>query len=221
MENWHSNFWYDACWYGSALGMTLAFGLRTEGFKHVPASGPALLVSNHQSYLDSVAIGLAARRRLCYLARHGLFDHAFFRLLIRSLKAVPINQEGFAREGLKTILEQLQENRAVLIFPEGERTHDGAVQPLRPGIHLLIKRVAMPVVPLAIAGAYEAWPRWRMLPTPAPIVLPRGRGSLAVSIGSALDSCQLAKLPREQMLVRLCSEINQCRERAEKLRSAH
>ena len=62
-------------------------------------------------------------------------------------------------------------------------TSDGQVQPLRPGIHLLIKKMAMPIVPIGIAGAYDAWPRWRAYPIPAPLFLPAGKGTIAVSVG--------------------------------------
>jgi 1-acyl-sn-glycerol-3-phosphate acyltransferase len=218
MPDRKSQLWYDFCYSVSALGMTLAFSLRTEGFRNVPASGPCLLVSNHQSYLDTVAIGLAARRPLCYLARKTLFRNRFFRLLIESLNAVPINQEGFAREGLRTILEQLQAGRAVLIFPEGGRTADGKLHPLRPGIHLLIKRVDMTIVPVGIAGAYDAWPSSQRLPTPAPLFVPKAQGNIAVCIGAATSSRQFADLPREEVLCELFNKIGKCKERAEKMR---
>jgi len=218
MPDWKSKLWYDFCYSASALGMTLAFSLRTEGYRNIPASGPCLLVSNHQSYLDTVAIGLAARRPLCYLARKTLFTNRFFRLLIESLNAVPINQEGFAREGLKTILEQLQAGRAVLIFPEGSRTPDGKIHPLRPGIHLLIKRVDMTIVPVGIAGGYEAWPSSQRLPTPAPLFMPRTKRKLAVCIGVAASSRQLADLPREEVLSELFRKVGECKERAEEMR---
>jgi 1-acyl-sn-glycerol-3-phosphate acyltransferase len=76
----------------------------------------------------------------------------------------------------------------------------------------------MPIIPLAIAGAYEAWPRWRALPIPAPVFLPRASGRLAVSIGAPIDSRQLAEMPREQVLTRLFEEISHCKERAEQMR---
>jgi 1-acyl-sn-glycerol-3-phosphate acyltransferase len=217
-EDWLSYLWYEGNSCLSLVGMTLAFSMRTEGYKHVPRTGPALLISNHQSFLDPVLIGLAARRHLCYLARHSLFRNPLFRWLISSLGAVPINQEGFAREGLKTILEQLQKRRAVVVFPEGERTSDGNMVPLRPGIHLLIRRGDMPIVPIGIAGAFDAWPRWRAYPIPAPLLGAPGKGTLAVSIGRPLHARQFANQPREQVLSQLFTELQKCKERAERLR---
>jgi 1-acyl-sn-glycerol-3-phosphate acyltransferase len=198
--------------------MTFGFSLRTEGHEHIPRQGPALLIANHQSFIDPILIGLAVRRHAVFLARQSLFRHRWLAWLMRSLHAVPVNQEGFAREGLKAILEQLQAGRAVGIFPEGERTGNGLMRPLRPGIHLLIKKLAIPVVPIGIAGAYDAWPRWRAYPIPAPLFLPAGKGTIAVSVGRAMDSRQFAGQPREKVLADLFVELQKHKDRAERLR---
>jgi 1-acyl-sn-glycerol-3-phosphate acyltransferase len=212
------HLWYDFCYWLSMAGMTLAFSLRTEGEEHVPAEGPTLLIGNHQSVLDPILVGLAARRRLHFLARKSLFRFWGLNALMRSLNGVPVDIEGFAREGLTTILEQLQAGRGVVVFPEGNRTPDGKMQPFRPGIHLMIKRIPMAVVPVGIAGAFDAWPRHQPLPTPAPLICPGGTGSLAVSIGPPIDSRRLADLPRGQVLDELYSAVEKCQLRAEQLR---
>lgn len=218
MQGALSYLWYEAAYWISAVGMGFGFSLRAEGGRHVPRTGPALLIANHQSFLDPLLAGLAARRHLCFLARRTLYRNRAFGGLLRSLNAVPIDQEGFARQGLQTILEQLRAGRAVLIFPEGERTANGSLRPLRPGIHLLIKRVPMPIVPIGIAGAYEAWPRWRRLPAPVPLFWPTGKGTVAVAIGRPLDSRRFADLPREAALAALFAELRKVVDRAERLR---
>lgn len=213
-----SDFWYQTAYWTSAITMGLGFSLRTEGERNIPWTGPLLVIANHQSFLDPVLVGLAVRRPLTPLARQSLFRHRSFAWLIRSLRAVPVNQEGFAREGLVTILEQLKAERAVLIFPEGERTPDGSIMPLRPGIHLLLKRVAVPILPVGIAGAYEAWPRWRKYPIPSPLFLPVGRSTIAVSVGTPLDSRRWEGRPRAELLADLHLELRKAHQRAEQLR---
>jgi 1-acyl-sn-glycerol-3-phosphate acyltransferase len=218
MRTWLSHLWYDFCYWMTTIALELGFGMRTEGYRHVPAKGPALLVANHQSFLDPVLVGLTARRRLHFLARKSLFRHKAFGWLLRSLQSIPVDQEGFAREGLRAILEHLQASHAVLIFPEGNRTPDGKMYPFRPGVHLLIKRVPMAIIPVGVAGTYDAWPRHRPFPIPAPLFGPGRKGTLAAVFGPALDSRRLAELPREQVLQELFSAVAKCQERAERLR---
>src|SRR5260370_22990757 len=183
MHNILPYLWYETCFWVSGPAMTLGFSLRTEGMRHVPETGPALLIANHQSYLDPDLVGIAARRHLCFLARKTLFQSKFFALFIRSLQAVPIDHKGIGIDGIREILEQLEAGRAVLVFPEGERTHDGHINQLRPGVALLIQRAQSPVVPAGIAGAHEAWPRQRAFPIPAPLFFADQRGRICVSIG--------------------------------------
>jgi 1-acyl-sn-glycerol-3-phosphate acyltransferase len=212
-------YWfYEAAYVVSAAAMTLGFSLRTEGRENMPRQGPALLIANHQSYLDPVLVGLASRRHLCFLARKTLFHNPLFARLIYRLNAVPIDQEGVGKEGIRTIENQLRRGQAVVVFPEGERTADGQVHPLKPGIHLLIRRTKAPIVPVGIAGAFEAWPRWRRFPIPAPLFLPAGRGALAVTVGRPLDAARFTALPRDQALGDLFTELKTMFDRAEHLR---
>jgi 1-acyl-sn-glycerol-3-phosphate acyltransferase len=123
-----------------------------------------------------------------------------------------------AKEGLKTVLGLLQKGRAVLLFPEGNRTADGTISPLKPGVLLLIKRTLAPIVPVGIAGAFNLFPRQQKLPGFAPLFLPAPRGGIAVSIGPALDGRRYAELPREEALAELFDRIQAAQQRAERLR---
>jgi 1-acyl-sn-glycerol-3-phosphate acyltransferase len=213
-----SFWWYEATYWAAMTGMCLGFSLRIEGRRHVPRTGPALLIANHQSYLDPVLVGLASRRRLVYLSRKSLFSHPLFARLIRSYNAVPIDQEGIGIEGLRRVTQQLHEGRAVIVYPEGERSPDGKIHALKPGIHLLLKRTPVPVVPVGIAGAYDAWPRSRSWPVPAPLFLPAGKATLAVSVGRPLDARKFVDWPRERVLATLLDELQVHHARAERLR---
>lgn len=210
--------WYDACYTLCATVCQLAFSLRTQGARYVPRTGPVLLIANHQSFIDPVLVGLAARRHLTLLGRKTLFRHPVLTALMKSLNAVPVDQEGFAREGLQTLITLLRAGKAVGIFPEGERTRTGQLQELRPGVHLLIKKAPCPIVPVGIAGAFESWPRWRTLPTLAPSFWPAGKACMAVAIGKPLDGNELAHAPREVVLGRLFATLQEVQTQAEKLR---
>jgi 1-acyl-sn-glycerol-3-phosphate acyltransferase len=148
----------------------LALRFRSTGREHVPATGPVLLVSNHQSYLDPVLVGVACPRQLRSLARHSLF---FWPLswLIRSIGAVPIDRDRGGLGGIKSALKILDGGEALLVFPEGTRTKDGRLQPLMPGFCALARRSGATIVPVAINGAFAAMPRGSLFPRPHPITL--------------------------------------------------
>ena len=131
--------WYAILWCPCYAISQVLFRYRFSGKNHVPLDGPVLLVSNHQSNLDPVLVGLACPRQLKYLARVGLFFFPF-NLWIRALGAFPIDRERGALAGIRATLNLLKENNAVLIFPEGSRTYDGGLQPMLPGFCLLARR---------------------------------------------------------------------------------
>jgi len=213
-----ADLWYDVVYALSYSAVTFGLSMRTEGIRHVPPKGAVLLIANHQSFLDPMVAGVAVRRRAYYLARKTLFRNRFFGTLIGSLNAVPVDQEGIGIEGFRKVVALLQIGRAVLVFPEGERSATGRTQELRPGIHLLLRRTPAPVLPLGIAGTFEAWPRSRRYPILAPLFLPAGETTLAVSIGRPLDGRALAELPRDRALIVLRDELERLRARAEHLR---
>ncbi len=218
MSDWLSDAWYDFNYTGIWIGYHLAWSFRSAGYYHVPQRGPLLIVANHQSFLDPLLVGLAVRRRLTYLARKTLFRHRLFGAFLHSVRCIPVDQEGVAKEWLKTVLDKLKEGEPVVVFPEGERSATGAMQPLRPGIHLLVKRGGVPVLPVGLAGGFEAFPKDAKLPRFSPLIgRPTGAGVAAV-VGRPLDPKKLADLPREQFLDTLGREIETLHRRAEALR---
>src|SRR5947208_14814449 len=89
------------------------------------------------------------------------------------------------------------------MFPEGERTHTGAVQPLKPGVSLLIKRVKCPIVPVGVAGTYAAFSRHMKVPRLAPAFLPPGPATVAVAVGKPIDPARYKGMDRDEMLADL------------------
>jgi 1-acyl-sn-glycerol-3-phosphate acyltransferase len=209
---------YLALYAVSFWSLTFGAGIRVRGRRHVPRKGPVLLVANHQSYLDPWFVSLAvAPLRLTHLARSNLFDGSRFEAAIRSLGAVPIDR-NFGRDGLQAVLARLARGEAVLVFAEGERTHGGDVQPLKPGVSLLVKKSNVPVLPVGIAGAFDIWPRHAPLPIPNPLFLPDSGRSVAVSIGEAVPAGRYIKGDREPILADLGCRIRAEQAAAERLR---
>lgn len=210
-------FWYDCVYWSSFTFFTFGFSYRRDGWGNVPTDGPLLLLANHQSMFDPVLVGMASRRYLSYLARKNLFEQPLLSPLIRSLNAIPIDR-GFGKDGIQAVLDALGQGQAVLVFPEGERTYDGTVQVLKPGVSLLIKRLNCPIVPVGIAGAFAAWGRSLKIPQPAPLILPPAPSTIAISVGQPIDSVRFKGLARDTMMSELQKAMLKQFELAEKLR---
>jgi 1-acyl-sn-glycerol-3-phosphate acyltransferase len=204
--NLTGRLFYDFVYWSSFAFFGLGFSYRRRGWANIPVDGPVLVVSNHQSMFDPVLIGLASRRYLSFLARKNLFDQPVLAPAIRKLNAIPIDR-GFGKDGIQAVLDALGRGRAVLIFPEGERTPTGEMQPLKPGVSLLIKRVSCPIVPVGIAGAFAAWSRHAKLPTPSPLFLHPGPSTIAVSVGPPIDPARYKGMDRDGMMTDLHREI--------------
>lgn len=197
--------WYNFLRFFFRMLGVLCFRIRCEGREHLPTSGGVLIVSNHQSHLDPVLVGLACDRRLNYLARETLFGFAPFRWLINSLDAIPIDREGLGMAGLKETLRRLKREEIVLIFPEGTRTRDGRLAPLKPGFSVLAKRTGVPVLPVAIEGAFDCWPRSRLLPGP---------GAIQIEFGRPIEKEEISACDDRQLVTLVQSRIEECHDLA-------
>jgi 1-acyl-sn-glycerol-3-phosphate acyltransferase len=218
MSKWLSYLWYVGWYWVASAGMILGFSFRMEGWRRIPRRGPVLIIANHQSFFDPIVLTLASPRPLRFLAHKGLFKPPWFAWLIRSLGGVPMDQEGVPKEGLKTTLQHLQAGEAVVVFPEGTRTANGELSPLKPGVQLLIKRTRAPIVPVGIAGAFEALPYWCKIPILSPLLLPAGQSTIAVWVGRPLEVHRLVDMPREQFLAELTVVLQNVTDRAQRLR---
>jgi 1-acyl-sn-glycerol-3-phosphate acyltransferase len=94
----------------------------------------------------------------------------------------PIQREGMGASGMKETLRRLRKGGVVSLFPEGTRSRDGELGPLKSGIAVLVTRAGVPVVPVGLAGTFEAWPRFRLLPWLRPLRIHYGRPILPADI---------------------------------------
>lgn len=189
--------WYQTVRYVLAILTTILMRWRATGQANIPASGGVLLVSNHLSFLDVVFLGLPLRRPLNYVARSTLFV-SILGVFIRSVGAFPIQREGIGASGMKETLRRLRAGGIVTLFPEGTRSQDGQLGPLKPGIAVLVERVGVPVVPAGLAGMYEVWPRSRLLPVPHPVRIHYGRPIYPEEL-HGLDTQAITALIRDRM----------------------
>jgi 1-acyl-sn-glycerol-3-phosphate acyltransferase len=155
---------YEVCLRLLQLSYVLLFRFRAWGVEHVPSRGGVLLAGNHQSFLDPPAAGLALGRQICFMARSGLFRIPGLGRLIPKLHAFPVERETADLRAIRQAVEILSEGNCLVLFPEGTRSPDGSVGVFKPGFALVAARARVPVVPVAVDGAFAAWPRGRRLP---------------------------------------------------------
>ncbi|MEM9165423.1 MAG: lysophospholipid acyltransferase family protein [Planctomycetota bacterium] len=140
------------------------YRLHVQGVERVPASGACLLAANHVSFFDPPLVGTPIKSRgTHFLARASLFKGPLGWLITR-LNTIPLEDQSGDIRAIRTVIERLGLGQAVVVFPEGSRSWDGAMQPCRDGVRMIVRRAKCPVVPVAIEGAFDAWPRTRKLP---------------------------------------------------------
>jgi 1-acyl-sn-glycerol-3-phosphate acyltransferase len=175
----------------------LLFRPRLEGRERLPATGGALLCANHQSFLDIPLVAHLTPRHVAFVARANLAHSGLLAWVMRESGAVLIHPGRPDRAALRAMVAHLEAGDLVAIFPEGSRTWDGSLGELRAGALVAARLAKVPVVPIGIRGAFEAWPRQRRLPRPrrvaarvgapidadAPDALEQLRASLAELIG--------------------------------------
>ncbi len=195
-----TRLWYQFLRSLIFLAGTIVYRLRYSGLKNIPPTGPVLVVANHQSHFDPPLIGAGCWRRMNYLARETLFRPPLG-WLIATLDAIPIDRDGMGLTGIKESLRRLKRGEMVLIFPEGTRTRDGEMAPFRPGFTVLAARSNAWILPAAIEGAYDAWPRSRKLPR---------RGTIHVRYGEPISPEEIAGFDERELAAEVERRVRQC-----------
>jgi len=156
------------------------------GVERIPATGPAVLVCNHVSYVDAIVIGAASPRPIRFVMDHKIFATPVLGWIFRTAKAIPIasarEDPWLMEKAYVDIAQALHEGDLVCIFPEGKLTATGDMNEFRGGVAKIVARSKVPVIPMALRGL------WGSLLTRDPANLfgrsftrgPRSRLALAV-----------------------------------------
>lgn len=172
----------------------LFFRVRVAGLEKLPASGPYIITPNHQSYVDPFV--------LCGVLPYHVFKDLFFvgaveyfetpltRWFARAANLVPVDPDSNLVPAMKAGAFGLAHGKILMLFPEGERSIDGTVKKFKKGAPILAQHLGVPIVPVALKGIDEWWPRtqainWRL-------VAPWSGHRAAIAIGEPMALAETA-----------------------------
>jgi long-chain acyl-CoA synthetase len=144
------------------------FRLSVSGKEKLPRNGPFILSPNHQSFLDGPVVVSQIPWRLYknmfYVGTSEIFGEGFFRWIASTLKLVPVDPDSNLVNAMRAGAYGLKQGRNLVLYPEGERSIDGTPKKFKKGAAILSAHLKVPIVPVALEGFYDAWPRSRKLP---------------------------------------------------------
>ncbi len=144
------------------------FNLKVRGLENLPAQGPYLICSNHQSFLDPLVLAATLPwdilRNTFAVGTSEIFGQGFMRRLAQWLRVVVLDPDANLVPAMKAGAFGLRQGRVLILYPEGERTNTGHLTVFRKGAAILSIHEQAPIVPVAIDGFYEAWPRHKKFP---------------------------------------------------------
>jgi len=176
----------------------LFFQVRIFGRNNIPAKGGALLVTNHQSFLDPWMIGIALHRQIHFMARESIFKGGFWQYALERTNAFPIRRGRADSTAIREAISRLNKGYLVNIFPEATRTNDGTIGPIASGVAVIVHRAGVPVIPVVIDGAFEVLPRTRKLPR---------FGKVRVRYGVPIPFKELKDLSADLISIRIRREM--------------
>lgn len=148
------------------------FAVEHHGVENVPDEGAVIIAGNHPSYLDPLLVGLPIKRTIRFMAWDALFKVPLLGQIIRAVGAFPVDiRKGRGESAFREAVRVLESGDALGIFPEGQRSEQAAMGELRTGVARLAIETGAPIVPVTIGGASRAWPKWKLLPKSAKVVV--------------------------------------------------
>ncbi|MHC4552053.1 MAG: acyl-[ACP]--phospholipid O-acyltransferase [Planctomycetota bacterium] len=180
----------------------IVYRIKTVGIENVPIEGPALIVSNHVSWADSVVLGATQQRRIRFVMDRTIYNNPALHWLFKLMRVIPIS----ATDSPKKIVAALQEARAamddgylVCIFAEGMLTRTGMLGKFHAGFEKIVKGTDYPIIPTYLGGLWgsvlshyhgellSAWPRKLPCPVSVHFGKPMGADSSRRDIRWAIE----------------------------------
>lgn len=151
------------------LFRVLGFRFDIRGVENIPASGGAVLASNHVSYFDFMFVGLPAYRRghrlVRFMAKDAVFHHPVSGPLMRGMHHIPVDRSAGAA-AYRNAVAALQNGELVGVFPESTISRSFVPRPVKSGAARMALEAGVPLIPVVVWGGHRVWtsgrkPRWQ------------------------------------------------------------
>jgi len=153
--------------------------IKVEGLENIPSRAPFLLCSNHQSFLDPVillaVLPLRVLLELFAVGTSEIFGSGFMRRVARILRVVVVDPDANLIPAMRAGAYGLRQGLSLVLYPEGERSIDGTPRTFKKGAAILSIHLQVPIVPIAIDGFHDAWPRGKAFQKCAPLRIKIGK----------------------------------------------
>jgi long-chain acyl-CoA synthetase len=167
----------EAFWYFVSRALQVIardrFKLKVAGLERLPKEGTYILSSNHQSYLDPVMLAAVlphdAFVNMFAVGTSEIFGTGIMRKLAQAVRVVVVDPDVNLIPAMRAGAFGLRHGRSLILYPEGERSIDGTPRTFKKGAAILSIHLQVPIVPIAIDGFYEAWPRGKRFQKFAPL----------------------------------------------------
>ncbi|HWD41800.1 MAG TPA: lysophospholipid acyltransferase family protein [Fimbriimonas sp.] len=143
------------------------FGRATVyGAYRCPKKGGVLILPNHLADVDPLMLQLHCPRNIHFMAKQDLFSIGWLAPLMRMGNTFPVKQGEPDRGALRLAADLLKEGAAVCVFPEGQLSEDGELQPLKPGVALIVRMAQVPVICVGLRKTNKVLPYGKLIPRP-------------------------------------------------------
>jgi long-chain acyl-CoA synthetase len=149
------------------------FALRVTGLEKLPQRGPCIICPNHQSFIDPIVLAGVVPwplfRDAFSLGTTEIFGRILPKQVARLLKVIPVDPDSALVSAMRAGAYGLRRGKVLVLFPEGERSIDGVPRNFKKGAAILALHLRVPIVPVAMDGFFEVWPRGKKYQGPHPL----------------------------------------------------
>jgi 1-acyl-sn-glycerol-3-phosphate acyltransferase len=185
--------------FAKTMFRVLDLKIDVDGAEHIPATGGAVLASNHVSYLDFIFCGLGAqpaKRLVRFMAKKSVFDHKVSGPLMRGMRHIPVDRDA-GTAAFQDAEAALRDGEVVGVFPEATISESFTVKALKTGAARLAHAARVPLIPMVVWGPHRLWTKGR------PKDLTKRHVPVIVKIGAPVETTADAEATTARLRARL------------------